>query len=180
MFSGCTCWCLSVLKLKQDRVTETYSISLGHIIFPSSSSPIAELTTCGLNCTSTFLKEKMFNVIYWCICRGWTGYVFSTLFIFLAIFMLLNRWSGVGRPIDELKVIAPPAMNTMEQLLAVQNAVSLAEELIQDGNIVFLKCRALLLSIFPQVLFLLHMQSFSFSAFLLVGWQISSTVRNNF
>ncbi|KAK4383747.1 hypothetical protein Sango_2747000 [Sesamum angolense] len=38
----------------------------------------------------------------------------------------------------------------MEQLLAVQNAISQAEELIQDGNIVLLKFRALLLSIFPQ------------------------------
>lgn len=54
-------------------------------------------------------------------------------------------------PVDELKVTAPPAMNTMEQLLAVQNAISQTEELIQDGNVLLLKCRALLLSIFPQV-----------------------------
>lgn len=40
----------------------------------------------------------------------------------------------------------------MEQLLAVQNAVSQAEQLIQDGNVILLKFRGLLLSIFPQVL----------------------------
>lgn len=51
----------------------------------------------------------------------------------------------------ELKVIAPPPMNTMEQLLAVQNAISQLEQLIQDANIVLLKFRALLLSLFPQV-----------------------------
>ncbi|KAK6153409.1 hypothetical protein DH2020_013048 [Rehmannia glutinosa] len=83
-------------------------------------------------------------------CRGWMGYTFVILLIFVAVFMLLTRFCGQGRPIDELKVTAPPAMNTMEQLLAVQNAISQAEELIQDGNIVLLKCRALLLSIFPQ------------------------------
>lgn len=67
--------------------------------------------------------------------------------------MLLTRYFSQGRPADELKVIAPPEMNTMEQLLAVQNAISQAEELIQDGNIVLLKIRALLLSIFPQVFY---------------------------
>ncbi|XWS60955.1 hypothetical protein CRYUN_Cryun07bG0083500 [Craigia yunnanensis] len=56
----------------------------------------------------------------------------------------------IFRPVDEIKIIAPPPMNTMEQLLAVQNAVSQVEQHIQDGNIVLLKFRALLLSIFPQ------------------------------
>ncbi|KAL6552582.1 hypothetical protein OROHE_007946 [Orobanche hederae] len=84
------------------------------------------------------------------ICRGWMGYVIVLLLIFVVLFMLLNRYCGQGRPVDELKVLAPPAMNTMEQLLAVQSAISQAEELIQDGNIILLKCRALLLSIFPQ------------------------------
>lgn len=79
------------------------------------------------------------------------SYALATLFIFFAVFMLLTRYFGQGMPIDELKVTAPPAMNTMEQLLAVQNSISQAEELIQDGNILLLKCRALLLSIFPQV-----------------------------
>ncbi|CAK9138318.1 unnamed protein product [Ilex paraguariensis] len=72
------------------------------------------------------------------------------MLIFLAVFVVLTRCFSQGRPVDELKVAVPPAMNTMEQLLAVQNAISQAEELIQDGNIVLLKLRALLLSIFPQ------------------------------
>ncbi|KAL6545488.1 hypothetical protein OROGR_009362 [Orobanche gracilis] len=80
------------------------------------------------------------------------GYMIVLLLIFVVLFMLLNRYCGQGRPVDELKVLAPPAMNTMEQLLAVQSAISQAEELIQDGNIILLKCRALLLSIFPQLI----------------------------
>ncbi|CAH9084814.1 unnamed protein product [Cuscuta epithymum] len=82
--------------------------------------------------------------------RGWLGYASAALLAFFAVFMLLTRYTSRGRPADELKVLAPPEMNTVEQLLAVQNAISQAEELIQDGNIVLLKFRALLLSIFPQ------------------------------
>ncbi|KAL2465163.1 Plant protein of unknown function (DUF639) [Abeliophyllum distichum] len=98
-----------------------------------------------------YLKSFVFCLLFtYIIWRGWLGYAFAILLIFFAVFMLVTRCCGLGRPVDELKVIAPPAMNTMEQLLAVQNAISQAEELIQDGNIALLKCRALLLSIFPQ------------------------------
>lgn len=51
----------------------------------------------------------------------------------------------------EVKVTSPPPMNTMEQLLAVQNAISKVEELVQDANIVLLKIRALLLASPSQV-----------------------------
>lgn len=68
--------------------------------------------------------------------------------------MIVTCFIGPGSGLtDELKVVAPPAMNAMEQLLAVQNAISQAEELIQDANVVLLKSRALLLAIFPQVSF---------------------------
>lgn len=88
-----------------------------------------------------------------CGFRGWLGYAFGIMLVFLAIFMVLTRFLNQGRPVDGLKVIAPPPMNTMEQLLAVQNAISQVEQHIQDGNIILLKFRALLLSIFPQVPF---------------------------
>ncbi|KAI3976576.1 hypothetical protein MKX01_008434 [Papaver californicum] len=84
------------------------------------------------------------------VCRGWLPYVFVLLLLFIAVFMLLTRWSNQGRPVDEVKVTAPPSMNTMEQLLAVQNAISQVEAFIQDGNISLLKLRALFLSVSPQ------------------------------
>lgn len=87
-----------------------------------------------------------------CFCRGWIGLAFALLILFIAIFMLLTRCCSQGRPDNELKVIAPPPMNTVEQLSAVQNAISQVEELVQDGNIVLLKLRALLLAVFPQVM----------------------------
>ncbi|KAI3509357.1 hypothetical protein L1887_24580 [Cichorium endivia] len=85
-------------------------------------------------------------IIYW----GWLPYVFAILLNFFALNMVLARVFNGGRPVDELKVIVPPSMTKMEQLLAVQNAISQAEELIQEGNVVLLKIRGLLLSIFPQ------------------------------
>ncbi|XP_057447030.1 uncharacterized protein LOC130738870 isoform X2 [Lotus japonicus] len=84
------------------------------------------------------------------ICRGWLGYAMAAGLVLPAVFMIITRCFSQGRPVIEVKVIAPPPMNTMEQLLAVQNAVSQAEQLIQDGNIILLKLRGLLLSIFPQ------------------------------
>ncbi|XP_027359440.1 uncharacterized protein LOC113868072 isoform X2 [Abrus precatorius] len=84
------------------------------------------------------------------IYRGWLGYAVALVLILLAAFMIITRCFSQGRPVPEVKVIAPPPMNTMEQLLAVQNAVSQAEQLIQDLNIILLKFRGLLLSIFPQ------------------------------
>ncbi|KAK9198962.1 hypothetical protein WN944_014149 [Citrus x changshan-huyou] len=97
------------------------------------------------------LKSSVFCLVFtFIICRGWLGYALALLLVFFAIFMVLTRFLNQGKPVDEVKVIAPPPMNTMEQLLAVQNAISQAEQLIQDGNIFLLKLRGLLLTIFPQ------------------------------
>ena len=52
---------------------------------------------------------------------------------------------------EAIAVAAPPPMNTVENLLAVQNAVSVVQELAQDVNIILLKFRSLLLAIPPQV-----------------------------
>lgn len=87
------------------------------------------------------------------LCRGWLGYMFALLLIFIAIFTVLTRYLSNGKSVNVVKVTAPQPMNTMEQLLTVQNVISQAEVFIQDGNIVLLKMRALLLSIFPQVVF---------------------------
>ncbi|KAJ6793413.1 Uncharacterized protein M6B38_236010 [Iris pallida] len=97
------------------------------------------------------LKSLVFcSVFGYIIFRGWLVLILAIILLFFAIFMLLTRFCNQGRPIDELKVTAPPTMNTMEQLLAVQNAISQVEELVQDGNIILLKLRALLLAVPSQ------------------------------
>ncbi|VVA99846.1 unnamed protein product [Arabis nemorensis] len=84
------------------------------------------------------------------IWRGLLVYVFALASLFSAIFMVLTRCFSREKFMIELKVTAPPPMNTMEQLLAVQNGISELEQNIQDANIVLLKFRALLFSLFPQ------------------------------
>ncbi|BAF26000.1 uncharacterized protein [Oryza sativa Japonica Group] len=83
------------------------------------------------------------------IIRGWLVYFLVLVLLFSAAFMFLTRLTSHGKPMTEVKVTSPPPMNTMEQLLAVQNAISKVEELVQDANIVLLKIRALLLA-FPS------------------------------
>ncbi|XP_008797816.2 uncharacterized protein LOC103712895 [Phoenix dactylifera] len=113
-------------------------IELGKILISLASwdESLKSLAFCSLSCYIIF--------------RGWLGYVLVVVLLFIAIFMLLTRFCSQGRPINHIKVMAPPAMNTMEQLLAVQNAISQVEELVQDGNIILLKLRALLLAVPSQ------------------------------
>ncbi|XP_021736341.1 uncharacterized protein LOC110702897 [Chenopodium quinoa] len=115
--------------------------------------PILELVNCifSLAYWEEPLKSLVFcTIVAYAVFRGWLVYVLASPLICIAFFMLLTLWFSQGRPVSEVKVIAPPAKNAMEQILAVQNAVSQAEEFIQFGNIILLKLRALLLSISPQ------------------------------
>ncbi|KAE8124917.1 hypothetical protein FH972_019759 [Carpinus fangiana] len=115
--------------------------------------PVIELGKClqSLAYWDDPVKSLVFSSVFsYIICRGWLGYAFALTLIFIAVFMVLTRFCGQGKPIDDVKVMAPPPLNTMEQLLTVQNAISQVEGLIQDSNIVLLKTRALLLCIFPQ------------------------------
>ncbi|XP_062223382.1 uncharacterized protein LOC133922186 isoform X1 [Phragmites australis] len=96
------------------------------------------------------LKSMLFCFLFsYIIIRGWIIYFVVMVLLFSATFMFLTRLTNQGKPMTEVKVASPPPMNTMEQLLAVQNAISKIEELVQDANIVLLKIRALLLA-FPS------------------------------
>ncbi|CAM8924147.1 unnamed protein product [Rhodiola kirilowii] len=96
-------------------------------------------------------KSALFCTVFsYIIFRGWLGYACASMLILISGFMIISRFVNQGDLVTEVKVVAPPPMNTMEQLLAVQNAISHAETVIQDGNIVLLKLRGLLCAIFPQ------------------------------
>lgn len=83
--------------------------------------------------------------------RGWIQYLLPSIFVFIAILMLWRRHFRKGRPLEAFIVTAPPNRNAVEQLLTLQEAITQFESLIQAGNIVLLKFRALLLAILPQV-----------------------------
>ncbi|KAL4573509.1 hypothetical protein LXL04_020318 [Taraxacum kok-saghyz] len=97
------------------------------------------------------VKSLVFCWVFtYIIYRGWFSYMCGLMVGFVALFMMMTRYSNGGKAVEEFKVKAPPPMNTMEQLLAVQNAISQAEEVIQDGNVALRKLRGLFLSIYPQ------------------------------
>ncbi|CAD6207247.1 unnamed protein product [Miscanthus lutarioriparius] len=115
-------------------------------------SPVSELWRVLLLLTSWDepMKSMVFCFLFsYIIFRGWIIYFIVTVLLFSATFMFLTRLTNQGKQMSEVKVVSPPPLNTMEQLLAVQNAISKIEELVQDANIVLLKIRALLLA-FPS------------------------------
>lgn len=66
--------------------------------------------------------------------------------------MFWRRNVRKGKPLEPLKIIAPPPKNAVEQLLILQEAISQLEALIQSGNIILLKVRALIFGVLLQVL----------------------------
>ncbi|KAL8141839.1 hypothetical protein V2J09_014871 [Rumex salicifolius] len=97
------------------------------------------------------VKSTLFCLIFtFIIIRGWIGYLPALMLIIVVVFMVMSRCFVQDEHIDRITVIAPPPKSKMEQILALQNAVSQAEEFIQDANIILLKLRALMLAIFPQ------------------------------
>ncbi|KAK9275769.1 hypothetical protein L1049_023038 [Liquidambar formosana] len=84
------------------------------------------------------------------IFSGWIRYLLPSIFIYLAVLMLWRRHSNKGKPLEAFRVTPPPNRNAVEQLLTLQEAISQGEALIQAGNIILLKIRALLFAVLPQ------------------------------
>lgn len=62
-----------------------------------------------------------------------------------------HRYANRGKTLEAFNVTAPPSQNPVEQLLALQEAISQVEAQIQAGNVFLLKVRALLFAALPQV-----------------------------
>lgn len=83
--------------------------------------------------------------------RGWTRYILPSLLLFTAVLMIWRRQFNKGKPLEPFRVTPPPNRNAVEQLLTLQDAISQVEALIQAGNIILLKLRAVLFAVLPQV-----------------------------
>ncbi|XP_024370219.1 uncharacterized protein [Physcomitrium patens] len=84
------------------------------------------------------------------IVKGWLAYMFPLLLVSMALYMAYVRYMRAGAAIKEVLVLKPPKMNAVEQVLALQQALSQLEGLIQTGNIFLLKTRAVVLSVLPE------------------------------
>lgn len=96
-------------------------------------------------------KSTMFLVLTcYSILRGWTRYILPSLLLFTAVLMIWRRQFNKGKPLEPFRVTPPPNRNAVEQLLTLQDAISQVEALIQAGNIILLKLRAVLFAVLPQ------------------------------
>nr|XP_010315811.1 uncharacterized protein LOC101268629 isoform X2 [Solanum lycopersicum] len=96
-------------------------------------------------------KSILFMVfVSYAIIREWIKYALPSLLVVLAVIMFWRRNVRKGKPLEPLKVIAPPPKNAVEQLLILQEAITQLEALIQSGNIILLKVRALIFAVLPQ------------------------------
>jgi hypothetical protein len=84
-------------------------------------------------------------------CSGWIWFMFPGFLLGCALFMLCHKYYGNGHLIGAFEVTPPTRRRTVEQLLALQEAISQLEAQVQAGNISLLKLRSLMLAAFPQV-----------------------------
>ncbi|KAK8456396.1 hypothetical protein SEVIR_3G016700v4 [Setaria viridis] len=81
---------------------------------------------------------------------GWIWFVFPGFLLGSTIFMLWNKHYGNMQSIGAFEITTPPPRRTVEQLLALQEAISQLEAHVQAGNIFLLKLRSLMFAAFPQ------------------------------
>ncbi|CAA7391043.1 unnamed protein product [Spirodela intermedia] len=96
-------------------------------------------------------KSVVFLVfIIFSVFRGWIRYIFPCAFISLAVLMLWHKHKSKEQPLEPFRIVTPPSKNPVEQILTLQEAISQLETLVQAGNIILLKLRAILLAAVPQ------------------------------
>ncbi|GJN26029.1 hypothetical protein PR202_gb13926 [Eleusine coracana subsp. coracana] len=76
--------------------------------------------------------------------------MFPGFLVACTLFMQWHKYYGNGQLIEAFEVTTPPRRRTVEQLLALQEAISQLEAQVQAANIFLLKLRSLLLAAFPQ------------------------------
>ncbi|CAM8992877.1 unnamed protein product [Rhodiola kirilowii] len=97
------------------------------------------------------VKSSIFLVLNsYIFFKGWINYLLAMFFVFLSLFTLWQRISSKGKSLEPFRIKSPPNRNAVEQLITLQDAIAQGEELIQAGNIVLLKIRALVFAVVPQ------------------------------
>lgn len=95
---------------------------------------------------STFFLALILYLAY----RDWLGYILPCIFLSLAVLMLWHKYCSKWKPLAAFQIKPPSTKNAVEQLLTLQDAISKVETLVQAGNIILLKLRALLFAAIPK------------------------------
>lgn len=98
----------------------------------------------------SFKSTSFLISVLYVVHRGWIRYFLPCILIFTAMAMLWNKYHNNGVQLKAFRITLPPSRNPVEQLLSLQEAISQFESLIQAGNIILLKIRAILLAALPQ------------------------------
>uniref|UniRef100_A0A0A9HA97 Uncharacterized protein n=1 Tax=Arundo donax TaxID=35708 RepID=A0A0A9HA97_ARUDO len=97
------------------------------------------------------LKSYVFLLCFlYMVYSGWIWFMFPGFLLGSTLFMLWHKRYGKGQLIGAFEVTTPPRRRMVEQLLALQEAISQLEAHVQAGNIFLLKLRSLMLAAFPQ------------------------------
>ncbi|KAI3982761.1 hypothetical protein MKX01_010244 [Papaver californicum] len=97
------------------------------------------------------LKSTMFlMVVAYTIYRGWIKYVLPCICVFFAALMVWRKHRNKGKSLEVLEVMPPPSKNAVEQLLMLQEGISQFESVVQAGNVILLKIRAILFAALPR------------------------------
>ncbi|XP_062186222.1 uncharacterized protein LOC133889765 isoform X2 [Phragmites australis] len=97
------------------------------------------------------LKSYVFLFCFlYMIYSGWIWFMLPGCLLGCTLLMLWHKHCGNGQLIGVFEVTTPPRRRTVEQLLALQEAISQLEAHVQAGNIFLLKLRSLMLAAFPQ------------------------------
>ncbi|OMO62315.1 hypothetical protein COLO4_33140 [Corchorus olitorius] len=107
----------------------------------------------GIDTNFAVMKELLFPVIELATSlerlASWKDPYKSTIFMMLTCGAIMRYFNG-GKPLEAFRITPPPNRNAVEQLLTLQEAISQLEALIQTGNVILLKIRALLFAVLPQ------------------------------
>lgn len=97
------------------------------------------------------LKSLVFLLLMsYIILSRWISFILPSILLVLAALMLWRRHTNKGKSVRAFRITPPPNRNAVEQLLTLQEAVNQVEVLIQSGNVILLKIRALLFAVLPQ------------------------------
>ncbi|XP_021293462.1 uncharacterized protein LOC110423550 isoform X2 [Herrania umbratica] len=119
----------------------------------AAQATVDQVKVEGIDTNFAVMKELLFPVIGLAtrleLLASWKDPLKSTIFLMLTCCAIIRHFNK-GKPLEAFRITPPPNRNAVEQLLTLQEAISQLEALIQTGNVILLKIRALLFAVLPQ------------------------------
>ncbi|XP_068647019.1 uncharacterized protein [Aristolochia californica] len=119
-------------------------------IAEAAQATVDQVKVEGVDTNIAVMKELLFPVLEFGrrvhVWASWDDPLKSTSFLVLTCYVLFRFHS---KPLEAFEIVLPPNRSAVEQLITLQDAISQFEALIQEGNIVLLKLRAVVFAGIP-------------------------------